>query len=117
MTELLPDPAVEHKRARNDAVEIHYVVAGRSEAVVLLHGFPQTWLPWRKIIPLLARHPPGNRAERQESQGRSAMMIRTRRPRYEQRWCRSYAIAVALGAALTAPRGGARRPGGGGGPR
>ena len=54
MTELLPDPAVEHKRARNDAVEIHYVVAGRSEAVVLLHGFPQTWLPWRKIIPLLA---------------------------------------------------------------
>src|ERR1039458_7472400 len=48
MPEPLPGSAFEHKRARNDAVEIHYVVAGRGEAVVLLHGFPETWFGWRK---------------------------------------------------------------------
>jgi pimeloyl-ACP methyl ester carboxylesterase len=54
MPESLPGSAFEHKRARNDAAEIHYVVAGHGEAVVLLHGFPETWFGWRKIIPLLA---------------------------------------------------------------
>src|SRR5262249_25947201 len=35
---------------------LHYVTAGRGPAVVLLHGWPQTWFMWRDIIPGLAAH-------------------------------------------------------------
>lgn len=36
-------------------VRLHYVIGGRGPAVVLLHGFPQTWFAWRKVMPALAR--------------------------------------------------------------
>ena len=36
-------------------VVIHYVRAGAGEPVVLLHGWPQSWYCWRKIIPTLAQ--------------------------------------------------------------
>lgn len=38
-----------------DGVNIHFARAGAGDAVVLLHGWPQTWYAWRKIIPSLAR--------------------------------------------------------------
>ena len=37
-------------------VTLHYVTAGQGPAVVLLHGWPQTWFMWRDIIPGLAEH-------------------------------------------------------------
>jgi len=33
---------------------MHYVTAGAGQPVVLLHGWPQTWYCWRRVIPLLA---------------------------------------------------------------
>ena len=33
---------------------LHYVSAGTGDPVVLLHGWPQTWYMWRKVIPTLA---------------------------------------------------------------
>lgn len=36
------------------AVRLHYALAGAGPAVVLLHGWPQSWRAWRKVIPLLA---------------------------------------------------------------
>lgn len=35
---------------------MHYVEAGEGPAVVLLHGFPETWYCWRHQIPVLAKH-------------------------------------------------------------
>ncbi len=32
-------------------VKLHYVTAGKGFPVVLLHGYPQTWREWRRIIP------------------------------------------------------------------
>jgi len=46
--------ALEHHTARLTDVVLHYVTCGRGDAVVLLHGWPQTWYEWRKIIPALA---------------------------------------------------------------
>jgi pimeloyl-ACP methyl ester carboxylesterase len=47
-------PAFAHHTARVNDILLHYVIAGRGDPVVLLHGWPQTWYEWRKIIPTLA---------------------------------------------------------------
>jgi len=36
-------------------VVLHYVRAGNGDPVVLLHGWPQTWHCWHKIMPALAQ--------------------------------------------------------------
>src|SRR5262245_28397987 len=36
-------------------LRLHYVHAGKGErTIVLLHGFPQTWWEWNRVIPRLA---------------------------------------------------------------
>ncbi len=45
-----------HARADLGEVTLHYVTAGAGRPVVLLHGWPQTWFMWRKVIPDLAAH-------------------------------------------------------------
>ena len=47
---------IEHHAAIANGVKIHYVRAGQGPPVVLLHGWPQTWYMWRKVIPILAEH-------------------------------------------------------------
>ena len=39
---------------RLSRVALHVVTVGSGVPVVLLHGWPQTWHEWRKLIPLLA---------------------------------------------------------------
>src|SRR6516164_6982831 len=50
-------PAVTHGMADVEpGVRIHYVVAGDGpRAIVLLHGFPETWREWRAVIPALVQ--------------------------------------------------------------
>lgn len=45
---------VEHHRHRLGRVELHAATAGSGDPVMLLHGWPQTWHEWRKVMPLLA---------------------------------------------------------------
>ena len=57
---LAPAPATtvagfSDKFADVNGVRIHYVVGGKGPAVVLLHGFGQTGLMWRPIMPVLAQ--------------------------------------------------------------
>ena len=50
-------PEVTHHRARVNGTTLHYVAAGTTGSPVLLvHGFPETWRAFRKLIPLLAAH-------------------------------------------------------------
>src|SRR5438046_1830844 len=51
--EMLDKPAVS-RTAEIDGVRFHYLTAGHGPAVVLLHGYAETSLMWRPIIPLLA---------------------------------------------------------------
>ncbi len=47
---------MEHHTAAVKDVRLHYVRAGEGDPVVLLHGWPQTWWEWRRVIPELAEH-------------------------------------------------------------
>jgi pimeloyl-ACP methyl ester carboxylesterase len=38
-----------------NGTSIHYVRGGSGPALVLLHGFPQDWFAWRRLMPRLAR--------------------------------------------------------------
>ncbi|WGF90399.1 alpha/beta fold hydrolase [Marinivivus vitaminiproducens] len=37
-----------------NGVTIHAVTGGEGPPIVLLHGFPQTWWEWRRVMPLLS---------------------------------------------------------------
>ena len=42
------------RTAEVDGLRIHYLVAGHGPAVILLHGYAETSLMWRPLLPLLA---------------------------------------------------------------
>lgn len=48
-------PGFERRHIRTAGATIHLVTAGRSDPVLLLHGYPQTHACWHVIAPLLAR--------------------------------------------------------------
>ncbi len=48
-------PEVTHQRATIDGRDLHYVIAGDAGTPILLvHGFPESWWAFHKLIPLLA---------------------------------------------------------------
>src|ERR1700681_402448 len=48
-------PGITHHRAHVNGTTLHYAAAGTAGSPVLLvHGFPETWRAFRKLIPLLA---------------------------------------------------------------
>ena len=48
------DNAVVSRDAEVEGVKLHYMTAGHGPAVILLHGYAETSLMWKPIIPLLA---------------------------------------------------------------
>ncbi len=50
----MSEASFEHHTADVNDVRLHYVIAGQGDPVVLLHGWPETWYQWRKVIPPLA---------------------------------------------------------------
>jgi len=54
--------SLQHATAQLDDVRLHYVTCGftpqTTQAVMLLHGWPQSWYEWRRLIPELARDHP-----------------------------------------------------------
>ncbi|GAA5196524.1 alpha/beta hydrolase [Rugosimonospora acidiphila] len=53
--ERVPESFTE-QTARVGDVTINYIRGGQGGTLVLLHGYPQTWYMWRKVLPELARH-------------------------------------------------------------
>ncbi|MFZ0513289.1 MAG: alpha/beta fold hydrolase, partial [Candidatus Nitrosopolaris sp.] len=45
-----------HHMAVVNGVQIHYVIGGHGDPVVLLHGWPETWYEWIHIMPALAKN-------------------------------------------------------------
>ncbi|MFG1465123.1 alpha/beta hydrolase [Xanthobacter sp. DSM 24535] len=47
-------PRFVHRYADVNGARLHYVIGGVGPKIVLLHGFPYTWMLWRELMPLLA---------------------------------------------------------------
>ena len=45
-----------HHMASVNGIQLHYVMGGEGDPVVLLHGYPQSWYEWRHIMPALAKN-------------------------------------------------------------
>ena len=45
-----------HHTASVNGIRMHYVIGGHGNPVVLLHGWPETWYEWHKIMPALAKN-------------------------------------------------------------
>jgi pimeloyl-ACP methyl ester carboxylesterase len=45
-----------HYMASVNGIQIHYVIGGHGDPVVLLHGWPETWYAWHKVMPALAKN-------------------------------------------------------------
>src|SRR5271166_6861708 len=44
---------IEHHIAKIDGTRFHYVTVGTGDPVLLIPGWPESWIAWRKVLPLL----------------------------------------------------------------
>jgi pimeloyl-ACP methyl ester carboxylesterase len=49
------DEAIASRSSKIDGANIHYMTAGQGPALILLHGYAETSLMWKPIIPALAK--------------------------------------------------------------
>ena len=45
-----------HHMASVNGIQLHYVIGGHGDPIVLLHGWPETWYAWHKVMPALAKN-------------------------------------------------------------
>jgi pimeloyl-ACP methyl ester carboxylesterase len=45
-----------HHTASVNGIQLHYILGGHGDPVVLLHGWPETWYEWHKVMPALAKN-------------------------------------------------------------
>jgi hypothetical protein len=38
-----------HNTASVNGIQLHYVIGGQGDPIVLLHGWPETWYAWHKL--------------------------------------------------------------------
>jgi pimeloyl-ACP methyl ester carboxylesterase len=51
-----PSPGFKHQYATVNGVKIHYVIGGKGEPLLLIHGFGQNWYMWNRLLPELSKH-------------------------------------------------------------
>ncbi|TKR31057.1 alpha/beta hydrolase [Luteimonas gilva] len=49
-----PPPGFESRFVQANGVRLHFVVGGKGPPLLLIHGWPETWYEWRRMLPRLA---------------------------------------------------------------
>ena len=52
----LPPQGFKHQYAVVNGVKIHYVIGGKGDPLLLIHGFGQNWYMWNRLLPELSKH-------------------------------------------------------------
>src|SRR5690242_17086588 len=50
-----PPVGFKHQYATVNGVKIHYVIGGKGEPLLLIHGFGQAWYMWNRLLPELSK--------------------------------------------------------------
>ena len=45
-----------HHMASVNGIQLHYVIGGHGDPLILLHGWPETWYEWHKVMPALSKN-------------------------------------------------------------
>ena len=51
-----PPANFQNKYATVNGVKLHYVIGGKGEPLLLVHGFGQNWYMWNRLLPELSKH-------------------------------------------------------------
>lgn len=51
-----PPSNFRHETANVNGINIHYVIGGTGEPLLLVHGFGQNWYMWNRLLPELSKH-------------------------------------------------------------
>ncbi|HSD08934.1 alpha/beta hydrolase [Flavobacterium sp.] len=51
-----PPENFKHATATVNGIKIHYVIGGKGDPLVLIHGFGQNWYMWNRLLPELSKH-------------------------------------------------------------
>jgi len=52
----LPPSGFKNNYATVNGVKIHYVMGGKGQPLLLVHGFGQNWYTWNRLLPELSKH-------------------------------------------------------------
>src|SRR4051812_10879999 len=52
----IPPANFSNKMAKVNGINIHYVIGGKGEPLLLIHGFGQNWFMWNRLLPELSKH-------------------------------------------------------------
>lgn len=50
------DTTFSHHTTEANGIQLHYLIGGSGEPLLLWHGFLETWYCWHKVMPELAKH-------------------------------------------------------------
>ncbi len=56
LTPASPPSNFKHATANVNGINIHYVIGGEGEPLVLIHGFGQNWYMWNRLLPELSKY-------------------------------------------------------------
>jgi pimeloyl-ACP methyl ester carboxylesterase len=51
-----PPAGFKHQTANINGVNLHYVIGGTGEPLLLIHGFGQNWYMWNRLLPEFSKH-------------------------------------------------------------